>query len=78
MLSCLTEAHRIDTYIGLPSFVGKSRIQAFNNIKKRVSQRLNNWKMKFLSRASKEVLLKAVVQAIPTYSIGVFQLPVSG
>jgi hypothetical protein len=78
MLSGLTEAHRIDTYIGLPSFVGKSRIQAFNNIKKRVSQRLNNWKMKFLSRASKEVLLKAVVQAIPTYSIGVFQLPVSG
>jgi hypothetical protein len=78
MLSGLKEAHRIDTYIGLPSFVGKSRIQAFNNIKKRVSQRLNNWKMKFLSRASKEVLLKAVVQAIPTYSIGVFQLPVSG
>lgn len=28
-LSRLTETHRIDTYLGLPSFVGKSKIQSF-------------------------------------------------
>jgi hypothetical protein len=38
---------------------------------------LKGWKVKFLSQAGKEVLLKAVVQAIPTYSIGVFQLSVA-
>jgi len=32
-LSGLTKANRIDTYLGLPCLVGKSRVQAFNSIK---------------------------------------------
>jgi hypothetical protein len=76
-LSGLTETHRIDAYLGLPTFVGRSRTQAFQHIKAKVLQRLNNWKVHFLSQAGKEVLLKAVVQAIPTYCMGVFQLPIS-
>jgi hypothetical protein len=35
-LSELTEANRIDTYLGLPCPVGKSRVQAFNSIKDRI------------------------------------------
>jgi hypothetical protein len=77
LLSSLTKAHYIDTYLGLSSFVGKSKMTAFNNITERVSQSLGNWKFKFLSQVGKEVLLKVVVQAIPIYSMGVFQLPVS-
>jgi hypothetical protein len=76
LLSSLTKAHCIDTYLGLSSFVGKSKMTAFN-ITERVSQSLGNWKFKFLSQVGKEVLLKVVVQAIPIYSMGVFQLPVS-
>jgi hypothetical protein len=57
--------------------VGKSRSQAFQGIKDKVWKRLQNWKVKFLSQVGKEILLKAVVQAIPTYSMSVFQLPVS-
>jgi hypothetical protein len=36
---------------------------------------LNNWKIKFLSQAGNEILLKAVIQAIPTYSMSVFIIP---
>jgi hypothetical protein len=54
--------------------VGRSRYQAFKSIKDRVWSWLNDWKVKFLSQAGKEILIKAVVQAIPTYSMSVFLL----
>jgi len=47
-------------------------MQAFQQIKEKVMNRLQNWKVNFLSQAGKEVLLKAVVQAIPTFSMRVF------
>jgi hypothetical protein len=57
--------------------VGRSKEQAFSFIKDRVWKKISNWKNSFLSQAGKEVLLKAVIQAIPTYCMGVFQLPIS-
>lgn len=41
----------------------------------RVRAKLRGWKEKILSQVGKEILLKAVVQAILTYSINVFKLP---
>lgn len=38
---------------------------------------MNGWKEKNLSHADKEILLKAVIQAIPTYTMSVLQLPKS-
>jgi hypothetical protein len=42
--SGLQETQRLDTYLGLASFVGKSRKQAFSFIIEKVSQKLDNWK----------------------------------
>jgi hypothetical protein len=74
-LSGVPSTQRYDKYLGLPTLVGKSRVREFQNIKDRVWKRLHDWKIKFLSQVGKEILLKAVIQAIPTYSMSIFLLP---
>ncbi|XP_042984282.1 uncharacterized protein LOC122313374 [Carya illinoinensis] len=64
-----------EKYLGLPIMVGRSKYNTFRGIKDRVWLKLSNWKNQFLSPAGKEILLKAVVQAIPTYHMSVFLLP---
>jgi hypothetical protein len=66
---------RYEKYLGLPALIGRSRISAFTDIKGKIWERINGWQEKFLSQAGKEILLKAVVQAIPTYTMSVFLLP---
>jgi hypothetical protein len=73
----LVESTRIESYLGIPTFIGKSKHLAFQDIVESVTKRLSNWKIKFPSQAGKEVLLKAVAQAIPTYSMGMFLLLIS-
>ncbi|XP_059431508.1 uncharacterized protein LOC132165013 [Corylus avellana] len=66
---------RYDTYLGLPTLVERSCIGAFKCIKERVWKCLQDWKLKFLSQARKVILLKVVIQAVPTFCMGVFRLP---
>jgi hypothetical protein len=71
----IAETVSYEKYLGLPTFVGRSKIRTFAGIRNRVRKRLDGWKEKLLSQAGKEVLIKAVVQSIPTYSMSVFALP---
>ena len=61
--------------LGLPLLVGKNKKNTFWDIKERLAKKLAGWKEKLLSKAGKEVLIKAVVQAIPTYSMSCFKIP---
>ena len=54
-------------YLGFPSMIGRSKKQAFNEVKERVGNKLIGWKEKLLSIGGKEILIKAMAQAIPTY-----------
>ena len=64
-----------EKYLGLPSLVGKNKRNSFNAIKEKLSKTLVGWKEKLLSKARKEVLIKAVAQSIPTYTMGCFKIP---
>ena len=64
-----------DKYLGLLALVGADRSDCFLHLVERIMQRLKGWKEKFLSMGGKDILLKAVAQAIPIYAIGVFLLP---
>jgi len=63
-----------ERYLGLPVFVGQSRKKVFSYLKDRVWKHILGWKEKMLSRAGKEVLIKAVAQAIPTFAMGCFDI----
>ena len=66
---------RFDSYLGLPTLIGRRKYEFFAFLKEQVRKKMQGWKGKLLSRARKEILIKAVAQSTPTYTMGVFQLP---
>jgi len=64
-------------YLGLPTPVGRQKKERFQSVKEKLSKRISSWSEKFLSSGAKDVLIKSIAQAIPTYMISVFQLSAS-
>ena len=62
-------------YLGLPKKICGSKKQAFAFIQDRLQNRINLWSGKLLSKGGKEVLIKSVAQALPTYVMSCFLLP---
>lgn len=65
-------------YLGFPVIFGRSKKDVFfAMVKEIVWKNIKGWKEKFLSRAGKEVLIKEVVQVIPSYVMSYYKLPES-
>jgi ribonuclease HI len=64
-------------YLGLPVVFGRSKKLIFSLVIDRIWKKLKGWKENCLSRAGKEILIKAVAQAIPNYIMGCYKLPES-
>ena len=73
----VSEIKDYEKYLGLSVMVGRKKKESFIYIKERIWGKLQGWKEKLLSQAGREVLLKAIVQAIPTFAMSCFQLPMS-
>jgi len=63
-----------EKYLGLPTAVGRSTTEAFEYISTRIRKAIGTWSGREASWAGREVLLKSVAQAIPTYSMSCFLL----
>ena len=70
--SRVSEVREYEKHLGLPAVVGRNKKASLNFIN---WNKLQGWKEKLLSQAGREVLLKVVVQAIPTFAMGCFKLP---
>ncbi|XP_074318329.1 uncharacterized protein LOC141655135 [Silene latifolia] len=73
----IIEVEEQERYLGLPTVVGRSKKVLTNILRDKLSKRLKGWRGKILSRAGKEVLLKAVANSLPTYVMSIFKIPVN-
>ncbi|KAH9717652.1 reverse transcriptase domain-containing protein [Citrus sinensis] len=71
----LNVVSRHGKYLGLPSMVGRKKTSFFNEVKLKVVSKIASWQHRLFSSGGKEVLIKAVAQAIPAYAMSVFKLP---
>ena len=53
-----------EKYLGLPPLVGRNKINTFNAVKEKLAKKL----------AGKEILIKVVAHAIPTYIMSYFKI----
>ncbi|XP_004310201.1 PREDICTED: uncharacterized protein LOC101298860 [Fragaria vesca subsp. vesca] len=63
-----------DKYLGLPTELSYSKKESFQYIMDKTRDKMKNWKDKTLSAAKKEVMIKAVVQSVPTYVMSVLEV----
>nr|XP_023924458.1 uncharacterized protein LOC112035851 [Quercus suber] len=72
------EVNRFESYLGLPTLVGRTKYHTFSYLKDRIWKKLQGWKGKMLSKAGKEILIKTIAQSIPTYTMTAFPILKSG
>ncbi|XP_024008064.1 uncharacterized protein LOC112084035 [Eutrema salsugineum] len=62
-------------YLGLPEQICGSKKKVFSFVHERLSNRVNNWSARLLSKGGKEIQIKSVAQTVPTYVMSCFLLP---
>lgn len=59
----------------MPNIIGRNKSSILGYLKEKVHSRIKSWDGKSISRSGNEVLIKNVVQALPTFAMSVFLLP---
>jgi hypothetical protein len=78
VMSVLNVASKVveEKNLGLPAQEGHIGKGKFKSTKEKLVKRFSNWDEKHMSIGAKEVLIKSITQAILTYVMGIFKLPV--
>ena len=63
------------TYLGIPEDISGSKCKLFVFLKDKLMHRVNGWTCGWLSQGEKEVLMKSILLALPTYAMSTFLLP---
>ncbi|XP_073031198.1 uncharacterized protein [Primulina eburnea] len=71
----VVQGHEI--YLGLPTFSLRSKRIQFSNLRERLIKKINGWASRFFFAVGKETLIKSILQAIPSYAMSCFKLPIS-
>ncbi|XP_074266574.1 uncharacterized protein LOC141589850 [Silene latifolia] len=64
-----------ECYLGLPTVIGRSKKPITDIVRNKLLKRLQGWRGKILSKAGREILIKAVANSLPTYVMSIFKLP---
>lgn len=62
-------------YLGLPNMMHRSKVATLGFLRGKVKKRVLSWDGSLLYQGGKEILVKYVAQALPTYAMSVFLLP---
>lgn len=65
----------LGNYLGVPSEFSRNKSKKFGPILHKIGKVLQSWKRSLFSVAGKEILIKAVGLAIPSYIMSVFKTP---
>ena len=66
-----------EKYLGLPTPDGRMSRGKLQNLQAKLTKRLMQWGDGHLAQPGREVFIKSVAQALPTYIMGVFKIPFS-
>lgn len=72
----MAEANECSTYLGLPNILDRNKSVILGYLKEKINKRVRSWDGKVISKSGKEILIKSVAQALPTFAMSVFLLPV--
>lgn len=62
-------------YLGLPLVIGANRKDLFRKLEDKMNKRVQDWKIKILSWAGREVLIKSCLQSMPLYEMTCCKFP---
>ena len=68
----IAEVDATSSYLGLTNILGKNKVAIFWFLRDKRLKRINSRVCHFLSREGKELYLKTVAQAIPSFAMSVY------